>query len=132
LKQSPRQWYRRFDEFLVKDGFVRRNYDSCVYMMRRNEKVILYLLLYVDDILMASSDIQEIHKLKKKLNDELEMKDLGNAKRILDMDIMRDRNKGEMFLSQQRYLRKVVERFITRDSKVVGTPLGHHTKLSIK
>jgi len=111
---------------------VRRNYDSCVYMMRRNEKVILYLLLYVDDILMASSDIQEIHKLKKKLNDELEMKDLGNAKRILDMDIMRDRNKGEMFLSQQRYLRKVVERFITRDSKVVGTPLGHHTKLSIK
>jgi len=35
--------------------------------MRRNEKVILYLLLYVDDILMACSDRQEIQKLKKKL-----------------------------------------------------------------
>ena len=65
LKQSPRQWYRRFDEFLIKAGFVRSNYDSCVYMMRRNEKVILYLLLYVDDILMASSEMQEIQKLKK-------------------------------------------------------------------
>jgi len=63
--------------------------------MRRNEKVILYLLLYVDDILMASFDRQEIQKLKKRLNDEFEMKDLGNAKRILGMDIMRDRNKGE-------------------------------------
>ena len=44
LKQSSRQWYRRFDDFLVKVGFARSNYDSCVYMMRRNEKVIFYLL----------------------------------------------------------------------------------------
>jgi len=69
-------------------------------MMRRNEKVILYLLLYVDDILMASSNRQEIQKLNEKLNEEFEMKDPGNAKRILGMDIMRDRNKGELFLSQ--------------------------------
>jgi hypothetical protein len=45
LKQSPRLWYRRFDEFLLKTGFVRNNYDSCVYMMKKDEKVILYLLL---------------------------------------------------------------------------------------
>jgi len=75
---------------------MRSNYGSCVFMMRRNEKFILYLLLYVDDILMASSDRQEIQKLKKKLNDEFEMMDLGNAKRIFGMD---------------GYLRKVVERF---------------------
>ena len=60
------------------------------------------------------------------------MKDLGNPKRILGMDIMRDRDKGELFLSQQGYLRKVVERFRMKDSKVVGTPLSHHTKLSMK
>jgi len=88
--------------------------------MRRNEKVILYLLLYVDDILM------------ERLNDEFEMKDLGNAKRILGRVIIRDRNKGEFFLSQQGYLRKVVEGFRMKDSEVVGTPFGHHTKLSIK
>jgi len=90
LKQSPRQWYRWFDDFLVKADFLRSNYDSCVYMMRRNEKVIPYLLLYVEDILMARYDMQEIQKLEKKLNEEFEMKYLGNAKRILDMDIMRD------------------------------------------
>ncbi|MCH90824.1 copia LTR rider [Trifolium medium] len=83
----------------------------CVYMMKRNEKVILYLLLYIDDILIASSDKQEIQKLKMKLNGEFEMKDLGNAKKIHGIDIIRDRSKGELFLSQQGYLRKVVERF---------------------
>ncbi|KAK2414224.1 cysteine-rich RECEPTOR kinase [Trifolium repens] len=124
LKQSPRQWYRRFDEFLLKGGFVRSNYDSCVYMMKRNEKVILYLLLYVDDILMASSDKHEIQRLKEMLNGEFEMKDLGSAKRILGMDILRDRSKGELFLSQHDYLKKVVERFRMSDSKVVNTPLG--------
>jgi len=72
---------------------VRSNYDSCVYMTRRNEKVIIYLLLYVDDILLASSDRQEILKLKKKLNKEFEMKDLRNAKRILGMDIMKPKQK---------------------------------------
>ncbi|KAK2437580.1 secreted RxLR effector protein [Trifolium repens] len=132
LKQSPRQWYRRFDEFLLKGGFVRSNYDSCVYMMKRNEKVILYLILYVDDILMASSDKHEIQRLKEMLNGEFEMKDLGSAKRILGIDILRDRSKGELFLSQHDYLKKVVERFIMSDSKVVNTPLGHHSKLSIK
>ena len=62
-------------------------------MTRRNEKVIIYLLLYVDDILLASSDRQEILKLKKKLNKEFEMKDLRNAKRILGMDIMKPKQK---------------------------------------
>ncbi|KAK2447548.1 secreted RxLR effector protein [Trifolium repens] len=132
LKQSPRQWYRRFDDFLLKTGFVRSNYDSCVYMMKKDEKVILYLLLYVDDILIASSDKHEIQQLKVKLNGEFEMKDLGNAKKILGMDIVRDRSKGVLFLSQHDYLKKVVERFRMSDSKVVNTPLGHHSKLSVK
>jgi len=132
LKQSPRKWYRRFDEFLLKTGFVKRGYDSCVYMLKRGEKVILYLLLYVDDILMASSSKDEIVKLKEKLNGEFEMKGLGPAKRVLGIDIFKNRDKGELFLFQLSYLKKVVERFRMSNFKTVSTPLGHHTKLSIK
>nr|KYP72062.1 Retrovirus-related Pol polyprotein from transposon TNT 1-94 [Cajanus cajan] len=59
------------------------------------------------------------------------MKDLGAAKRILGMDIIRNRNKGELFLSQENYLKKVVERFRMHQSKLVNTPLGSLSKLSI-
>ena len=111
LKQSLMQWYHRFDEFLLKTGFVRSGYDSCVYILKNGEKVILYLLLHVDDILMASSSKDDIMKLKEKLNGEFEMKDLGLAKRVICIDIFRNRDKGKLFLSQLSYLKKVVERF---------------------
>lgn len=131
LKQSQRQWYRRFDEFLLRLGFSRSSYDNCVYIYKKGEECFLYLLLYVDDILMANSSKEEINNLKKKLNSEFEMKDLGIAKRILGMDIVRDQEKGVLFLSQHGYLKKVVERFRMHQSKSVSTSLGHHTKLSI-
>jgi hypothetical protein len=92
----------------------------------------MYLLLYVDDILIASSSKEEIKWLKGELNSEFEMKDLETAKRILGMDIHREREKGELILSQQGYLEKVVERFRMHQSKSVSTTLGQHTKLSSK
>jgi len=72
---------------------MRSGYDSCVYMLKKGGEVILYLLLYVDDILMARSSMDEIVNFKEKLNGEFEMKDLGSAKRVLGIDIMRNRAK---------------------------------------
>ena len=54
LKQSPRQWYKRFDTFIVGIGFTRSEYDSCVYSKVALDGVVTYLLLYVDDMLIAS------------------------------------------------------------------------------
>ena len=98
---------------------------------KKGKMCVLYLLLYVDDILIASANKEEIRQLKESLNIEFEMKDLGSARRILGIDIHRDRAKGELFLSQSNYLKKVVERFRMHQSKPVSTPLGHHTKLSV-
>ena len=58
------------------------------------------------------------------------MKDLGSAKRILGIDIFRDRAVGTLFLSQLRYISKVLERFGMMDSKPVMTPLGAQFRLS--
>jgi hypothetical protein len=86
LKQSPRQWYRRFDSFMISHGFKRSDYDSCVYLKTVNGSTI-YLLLYVDDMLIAAKDKSEIAKLKAQLNLEFEMKDLGAAKKILGVEL---------------------------------------------
>ena len=86
LKQSPRQWYKRFDTFMLSQGFKRSNYDSCVYLKTVNGSTI-YLLLYVDDMLIAAKSMSGINKLKKQPSNEFETKDLDAAKKILGMEI---------------------------------------------
>ncbi|KAL1223418.1 Retrovirus-related Pol polyprotein from transposon TNT 1-94 [Cardamine amara subsp. amara] len=130
LKQSPRQWNLRFDQFIKSQGYSRSEYDPCVYLKCYKEDCYVYLLLYVDDMLVAAKDMKEIIKLKTILSSEFEMKDLGAASRILGMDISRDRSKGVLKLSQQAYLEKVLRKFSMDQSKPVQTPMGCHFKLS--
>nr|ABA99467.1 retrotransposon protein, putative, Ty1-copia subclass [Oryza sativa Japonica Group] len=84
LKQSPRQWYKRFDSFMLSHGFKRSEFDSCVYIKFVNGSPI-YLLLYVDDMLIAAKSKEQITTLKKQLSSEFDMEDLGAAKKILDL-----------------------------------------------
>ncbi len=65
LKQSPRQWYKRFDTFMVCNGFIRSSYDSCVHHKKLSDDSFVYLLLHVDDMLIAAKSISHINILKK-------------------------------------------------------------------
>ena len=79
LKQSPRQWYKRFDSFIREKRYTPSHYDSCVYYNKLPSGEYIYLLLYVDDMLIPSKGRSAIDKLKKDLSSEFEMKDLGEA-----------------------------------------------------
>lgn len=130
LKQSPRQWNKRFDQFMKTQEYTRSLFDPCVYFRCFDNDNYVYLLLYVDDMLVAAKDMKEISRLKDILSREFEMKDLGAAKRILGIDIIRDRSKGILQLSQQGYLEKVLRNFEMDQAKPVLTPMGTHFKLS--
>ena len=84
----------------------------------------------MDDILIATKDISEVNKLKEKLRKEFEMNDLGAAKKILVMEIQRNRRARKLYLSQSKYIEKVLKRFDMWDSKLVATPLTALFKLS--
>jgi hypothetical protein len=131
LKQSPRQWYKRFDSFMLSHGFKWSDYDSCVYSKIVNGSTI-YLFLYVDDMLIAVKEKSEITKLKTQLSKEFEMKDLVVAKKILDMKIVRDRKSRKLYLSQSQrgYIKKVLHRFNMHNTKPVSTLLAAHFRLS--
>ncbi|GKA43986.1 retrotransposon protein, putative, ty1-copia subclass [Tanacetum coccineum] len=105
LKKSSRQWYKRFDTFMLSQSFKISDYDSCVYLKFVNGSPI-YLLLYVDDMLIATKDKAQIEKLKGQLSNEFDMKDLGATKKILGMEIIRERQSGKLYLSQQGYVEK--------------------------
>ncbi|KAL1190989.1 Retrovirus-related Pol polyprotein from transposon TNT 1-94 [Cardamine amara subsp. amara] len=129
LKQSPRKWNQKFDSYMLEIGFERSPRDSCAYIKSMEDGSKVYLLIYVDDMLVAARDMKVISKLKQKLSEKFEMKDLGAAKKILGMEIVRDRVKGTLTLSQEGYLSKVLEMYKMEQSKPVVTPLGAHLKM---
>ena len=130
LKQAPRQWYLKFDKFMSEQGYTRCHSDHCVYPKRKNDGSYIILLLYVDDMLVAGSNMQEINVLKRKLANSFAMKDLGAAKQILGMRIARDRKNHKITLSQNEYIEKVLKRFNMHNAKLVSTPFASHFKLS--
>ena len=130
LKQLPRQWYLRFDTFMIEHDYSRSKYDSCVYHQKLNDDFFIYLLLYVDDMLIAAKNMSEVGKLKAQLKQEFEMKDLGAVKKILGMKIHRNRQEKKLFLSQKKDIEKVLERFGMLDVKPMKTPLAAHLRLS--
>ena len=129
LKQSPREWNHRFHTFMIKNGYTRSEYDPCVYLKGSRVENMVYLLLYVDDMLIASREGSIIQRLKDQLSAEFEMKDLGAARRILGMDIIRDKSRHILTLSQSDYLTKVLRTFGMSECRAVSTPLGSQIKL---
>lgn len=129
LKQSPRQWYKRFDSYMMKLGYSRSAYDCCVYYKLQDDSFI-YLVLYVDDMLIAAKRKSDVQKLKGFLNVEFEMKDLGAARKILGMEILRDRDQKKLFLSQKGYIQKVLARFGMSSSKPIDISSAANIHLS--
>jgi len=84
----------------------------------------------VDDMLIASQSTSEIQLLKRRLKAEFEMKELGEVKKILGMEISRDKHHRKIYLSQRSYLAKLLARFDMSDAKAVKVPFASHFKLS--
>ena len=83
---------------MYKIGFKRCETNHCCYVKSFNNSYII-LLLYVDDMLIAGSSIEKINNLKKQLSKQFAMKDLGAAKQIIGMRIIRDKVNGTLKLS---------------------------------
>eukprot|EP00253_Pinus_taeda_P021795 PITA_21795 len=130
LKQAPRQWYLKFDKFMSEQGYTRCQSDHYVYLKEKNDGSYIILLLYVDDMLVVGSNMQEINVLKIKLENSFAMKDLGATKQILGMRIIRDKKNRKLTLSQNEYIQKVLKRFNMHNAKQVSTPFASHFKLS--
>eukprot|EP01018_Ginkgo_biloba_P007114 Gb_02705 [translate_table: standard] len=107
LKQAPRKWYLKFDRFMTEQGYSRCHSDHCVYFKRLDNDNYIILLLYVDDMLVSGSNMQDINVLKIKLANSFVMKDLGATKKILCMRIIRDRKNYKLTLSRVNYMSKV-------------------------
>ena len=92
LKQASRSWNIYFDEVVKGFGFIKNEEEPCVYKRASGSKVV-FLALYVDDILLIGNDIPMLEATKSLLGKSFSMKDLGEAAYILGIKIYRDRSK---------------------------------------
>ena len=128
LKQASRSWNIRFDEVVKALGFVKNEEEPCVYK-KINGSALVFLILYVDDILLIGNDIPMLESVKTSLKNSFSMKDLGEAAYILGIRIYRDRSKRLIGFSQSTYIDKVLKRFNMQDSKKGFLPMSHGINL---
>ena len=128
LKQASRSWNIRFDEVVKGFGFIKNEEEPCVYK-KTSGSALVFLVLYVDDILLIGNDIPLLESVKTSLKNSFSMKDLGEATYILGIRIYRNRSKRLIGLSQSTYIDKVLKRFNMQDSKKGFLPMSHGISL---
>lgn len=129
LKQSGREWYRRLDEYVTQQGGYRNDADPCLYTFGKHEKRVI-MTVYVDDMVIASKDINELNNVKRKLQSEFEIQDLGQITDILGIRVEREGKTGSLKLSQQKYVQELLEKFKMTLAKTVSTPIESNTKIT--
>ena len=91
-------------------GFISNRLDNCVYVMKSGSSFIIFPL-YVDDILLATNDMELLNKVKIELSEKFEMKDKGEAFYVFGIQILRDQKSRLLSINQEKYLHLVLKRF---------------------
>ena len=124
LNQASRSWNLCFDEVAKGFGFIKNEKEPCVYK-KASGSALMFLVLYVDDILLIGNDIPMLEVVKTSLRKCFSMKDLGEAAYILGIRINRDRSKRLIGLKQDTYIDKILKWFNMQDSKKGFLPMSH-------
>jgi hypothetical protein len=123
LKQAGRCYNKRLDEHLRKNKYMPTKADPCVYVKRgQDDQVECYLAVWVDDIFVFGTP-EPSSKAKEILKQEFEIKDLGPAKWLLGLELIRDRVNRTATLSQTKYIDNMLAEFGMTDCKPKDTPL---------
>ncbi|KAJ9562866.1 hypothetical protein OSB04_008026 [Centaurea solstitialis] len=110
LKQASRQWYLKFDEVMKRFNFTKNSVDQCIYFKNSGSQFTI-LVLYVDDILIASNNKDMLFGTKRFLSNNFDMKDLGEASYVIGIEIHRDRENGTLGLSQKAYINRILNKY---------------------
>jgi histone deacetylase 1/2 len=127
LKQAPRAWYSRLSMKLQSLGFRASRADISLFYYRKGN-ITIFLLIYVDDIIVASSSEKATHALLADLKSEFALKDLGELHYFLGIEVKKTRD--GILLSQEKYISDVLKRAGMAGCKPVNTPMSTTEKLS--
>ena len=121
LKQSARCWFEAFEKVLIDYGFKNSPVDRCVYILDKGDiKKNIYVVLYVDDVVIATNSLSVMNAFKEKLASKFEMKDLKDIKLFLGIRITRTGD--QICLDQTRYINDILKNYMP-NFNATRTPL---------
>jgi hypothetical protein len=119
LKQAPKAWYINIDRYLDEQGFQQSPSDSNMYVKRVGNDIILLVICL--DIIITGSEESDIKQIKSNMSKTFDMIDLGLLLYCLGVEVWK---KGSnIFFSQTKYVRSLLERFKMTDCKISSTPM---------
>ena len=129
LKQAGAVWNETVHAEFIKLGYTRAQEDACIYI-RQGGDAPAYLALYVDDILLTSSSLLEIDRVKSALASRFGIKDIGPANFILGIQLRRQPG-GSILLSQEAYTRRIISTYGFDSVRPVNTPMKQGLQLPV-
>ena len=129
LRQAPRMWHIRLKEELERLGFRASEADPSLFVADiEGERA--FILVYVDDILIAAKDLVVVSSVKAKIMSTFDTRDMGEASLFLGMTIARNRSARTVTLSQERAVKDLVSKYDLGAAKTRDVPLSQSTVLS--
>jgi histone deacetylase 1/2 len=128
LKQAPRAWYERLTQTLVQFGFRSSKCDPSLFIYT-HKGITLYVLVYVDDILLTGSSSTILHDIIHKLNSKFSLKHMGKPDYLLGIEV-KNLSNGNILLTQSKYIRDLLHRANMAEAKGITTPMVSNLKLS--
>ncbi|KAI0993402.1 hypothetical protein K3495_g14782, partial [Podosphaera aphanis] len=126
LKQSGKAWYEKLDNRLTNIGFKKSDCDGCVYIHLSNRVVVG---VYVDDLVICGSLVENVRKLKEKLTSYFPIKDLGPIQTIIGWKVYRDRSRRILKITQAPYIHDKINSFGLKDAKKYESPMEGYSGL---
>lgn len=122
LKQAGREWNEKLDSVIRSIGFKRCHSDSCVYVMNDKNHINI-VAVYVDDIILACSNEQTLREIKHRVGSEFDVVDKGPVDYFLGMEVVRDKEKSCITISQRQFILNLLENFNMHHTRSCSTPL---------
>ena len=127
LKQSPRAWFGKFSHIVQNFGLKRSEADHSVFYCLTSPEKCVYLIVYVDDIVITGNDVGKISQLKEHLCHHFQTKDLGTLKYFLGIEVAQ--SKEGVVISQRKYALDILKETGMIDCKAVDCPMDPNQKL---
>ncbi|KAJ9519015.1 hypothetical protein QJQ45_026299, partial [Haematococcus lacustris] len=130
LRQAPRAWHARLCEELLAMNFKSSEADPALFTLHLPSGTV-YLLVYVDDCLLCTQqgDTTGLAHVKQKLSSVFKLKDLGEARCFLGMQLVRDRAEGTILISQQKLIHELLTTHSMSNAHSKTLPMASAVKL---